>query len=241
MATALTSEVILTLQSSPEPLKVSELIAVVEHFVSQHRDSVDLIAQADNELEDILAGNFDLSSPWQIEVFVTVLYHLKSILPTRSISSRYFDVLLRPALRDAKLPTSVVRHAKEVILTALEGEDRVPEFSKRLFDLYLLDAFNESSSEDIMEWAELEQAERERLSFWKSNLEDVLVKSGLSSPKVCTLCMYHSPILKFDPGVIYRNIRSLRRTPHASSALHSAEPVSFRRKFSYNCRGTSNA
>lgn len=187
MATALTGEVQAALHSSPEPLRLAELTTFLEDFVIQNRDSPELITQADNELEDVLVNDFDPSSPWEIEVYLTVLFHLKDILPTRSISSRYFDAALRPALRDPKLATHVVRYAKDTVLAALGGEDPVPEFNRRIFDLYLLDAYNEGSSDDIMEWAELEEQERDRRSFWKSNLEDILIQSGLRSPKVCML------------------------------------------------------
>ena len=51
-------------------------------------------------------------------------------------------------------------------------------------DLYLLDAYNESSGEDVLEWAELSEEQRERKACWKTNLEDVLVKVGLQRPKV---------------------------------------------------------
>ena len=58
------------------------------------------------------------------------------------------------------------------------------DFRRRLMDLYLLDAFNESSGDDALEWAELEQSQREQKACWKANLEDVLVSVGLERPAV---------------------------------------------------------
>ena len=43
-------------------------------------------------------------------------------------------------------------------------------------DLYLLDAYNESSGDDVLEWAESDDAQKERTACWKTNLEDVLIR-----------------------------------------------------------------
>jgi len=76
-----------------------------------------------------------------------------------------------------------------LIVSAEErGDERYPEkvgeFRRRLLDLYVLDAYNEGSGHDLLEWAELDQEQRERRSLWKSNLEEVLVKYGLRRPQV---------------------------------------------------------
>ncbi|KAG6845739.1 hypothetical protein H0H87_005005, partial [Tephrocybe sp. NHM501043] len=124
---------------------------------------------------------------FQTEVFLAVLYHLEPILPATSVIS-WFDIVFRPALREPKLPTSSIKHAKELIITALlkteeaYGE-KVKEFRRRLMDLYLLDAFNESSGADVLEWAELDKAQRDKRSHWKRNLEDMLLSFGTKRPE----------------------------------------------------------
>jgi hypothetical protein len=48
--------------------------------------------------------------------------------------------------------------------------------------LYLLDAFNEGSEADIVEYAGVSQAEKERGACWKANLEDILLRFGEEHP-----------------------------------------------------------
>jgi hypothetical protein len=116
-----------------------------------------------------------------------VLHHLRPILSSTSIIATWFDLVLRPALREPKLPTASVNYAKELIICALENSqnsDKVREFRRRLLDLYLLDAFNEGSWDDVLEWAGLDQEQRDRVTHWKSNLDDLLIKFGLERPAV---------------------------------------------------------
>ena len=68
--------------------------------------------------------------------------------------------------------------------TREKRKEKVREFRRRLMDLYLLDAYNESSGEDVLEWAELDDAQKEAKACWKANLEDVLVRVGLQRPQV---------------------------------------------------------
>ena len=56
--------------------------------------------------------------------------------------------------------------------------DKVGDFWRQLIELYLFDAFNDGSCDDHLEWAELNAEERQKRTFWKYNLEDILVKFG---------------------------------------------------------------
>jgi hypothetical protein len=51
-------------------------------------------------------------------------------------------------------------------------------------DLYLLDASNEASAEDVLEGADLPREERDQRKIWKENLEDILVAFGVDQPEV---------------------------------------------------------
>lgn len=202
--TDLCTQLRLLLEASPDAITLKELLEQVESFVVACSESPDSGAIR-RELEDQLQVIYDevLGHAFfsQAEVFLAVLYHLRPVLPSHSIISTWFDLVLRPTLREPKLPLPVVNYAKELIIYALdpannfsdseEGStdaekqrERVGDFRRRLMDLYLLDAYNESSGEDVLEWAELSEEQRERKACWKTNLEDVLVKVGLQRPKV---------------------------------------------------------
>ncbi|KAF8894671.1 hypothetical protein BD779DRAFT_1434819 [Infundibulicybe gibba] len=174
---------------APDALLLAELLVLVDGFVlecSSVPDSHDIRTQFEEELQAIYDDVVDHSSLLQKEVALAVLYHLRPIFPSASVIS-WFDLLLRPALREPKLSTPAVTHAKELIVSALQknGEnfsEIAGDFRRRLMDLYLLDAFNETSSDDALEWAELNQDQKEIRTCWKSNLEDVLIKFGMEQP-----------------------------------------------------------
>ncbi len=221
--TDLCTQLRLLLESSPDAITLDELLTRVAAFVvacSESADSGALRRELEDELQVIYDDVLGHAFFPQAEVFLAVLYHLRPVLPSHSIISTWFELVLRPTLREPKLPLSVVDHAKELILYALdprnnfsdseEGstdaekqKERVGDFRRRLMDLYLLDAFNESSGEDVLEWAELSEEERERKACWKANLEDVLVRVGLQRPQVSyvrgsfsqslTVCRISSP------------------------------------------------
>ncbi len=59
-----------------------------------------------------------------------------------------------------KLATEAVKHAQGLIISALQGTsaayaEKIEGFRKQLLELYLLDAFNDGSGDDVLEWAEL--------------------------------------------------------------------------------------
>ena len=191
----------LILESSPDAPSLPHLLQEVTAFVSSH--DADSLAQLEDELQQICIEIIDHSIYYsQIKIFLAVLYHLLPILPPSSIISTWFDLVLRPALREPKLPAEAVNHAKELILSALnpvpaaedekeradkerdKGHDRIRDFRRRLMDLYLLDAYNESSGNDVLEWAESDDTQKERTACWKANLEDVLVRLGMLRPQV---------------------------------------------------------
>ncbi|KAI0636896.1 hypothetical protein C8Q77DRAFT_1215790 [Trametes polyzona] len=201
----------LVLDASPEAISISELLAKVDTFViecSAAPDAGTLLRQLEDELQVIYDDVVGHALFPQAEIFLAFLYHLRPILPSGSIISTWFDLVLRPTLREPKLPLPAVNYAKELILSALDpgsnyspdGDDpeeaekqkeRVGNFRRRLMELYLLDAFNESSGDDVLEWAELDEVQREKKACWKANLEDVLVRVALERPQDFLTELYH--------------------------------------------------
>ena len=192
------------LEGSPDALSLSNLLEQVDEFVLQCSSSPEadtLIAQVEDDLQRIHHDSIDHAVCSQTEIFLSVLFRLRPLLLPSSLISTWFELVLRPALREPKLPTAAVNHAKELIISALdpipspvdgspEGHERdrtrekVGNFRRRLMDLYLLDAYNASSGDDVLELAELDEVQREKKACWKSNLEDVLVRVGLQRPNV---------------------------------------------------------
>jgi len=180
-----------TLNNDADGLPLNDLLSVVDEFVLEcaaTEGPEERIFRLEEELQEIYREGLVYTTLEQTEIFLSVLYHLGSILPSISVIS-WFDLVLRPALREPKLPTQAVNQAKELIISSLQKEnepyaDRMREFRRRLMELYLLDAFNEGSGEDILEWAELSQDDRHKRTYWKHNLEDILLRFGNERPKV---------------------------------------------------------
>ncbi|KAF5386567.1 hypothetical protein D9615_001902 [Tricholomella constricta] len=187
---SLSRQVRSVLESLPDALPLHELLILIDDFVVECTSSPEsevLLFQLEEDLQEIHDEVVDHSSLHQTEVFLAVLYHLGPILPSTSVIS-WFDIVLRPALREPRLPTPSVNHAKELIIAALKKTEesyveKVKEFRRRLMDLYLLDAFNEGSGDDVLEWAELDEEQRNKKFHWKRNLEDTLLKFGTERPE----------------------------------------------------------
>ncbi|KAF8559821.1 hypothetical protein OG21DRAFT_1453262 [Imleria badia] len=187
--TSLSNQLRLALEDPADKFSREQVLNSVDEFVvecvSSEAPEVQLF-RVEEELQIVYNDVVDHTSLGHTEVFLSVLHHLRPLLPSTSIISTWFDLVLRPALREPRLSTTSVTHAKELIIFAAENEDprypeKVHEFRRRLMD-HLLDAYNEGSGDDILEWAKLDQRQRDKRQLWKSNLEDVLVKFGLRCP-----------------------------------------------------------
>lgn len=202
----LANQLRLVLENSPDAPSLSALLEYVDVFVKARADAPDaeaLSLQVEEDLQRVCNDVIDHKVTSQLEAFLSVIFHLHPLLPPLSVISCWFELVIRPALREPKLATPAVNHAKELILATLDfslqeeeeenwedeekgkHKDRVDSFRRRLMDYYLLDAYNESSSDDVLEWARLDDLTREKKACWKANLQDILVKSGLQRPKVC--------------------------------------------------------
>lgn len=188
---ALSSQLRLALEDPADKFSREQVLNAVDEFVAGCMSSEDpevQLFQVGEELQIIHDDIVDHTSLGHTEVFLGVLHHLRPLLPPTSIISTWFDLVLRPALREPRLPTISVNHAKELIIFAAENEDRgypekVHEFRRRLI-VHLLDAYNEGFGDDVLEWAKLDQKQRDKRHLWKSNLEDAFVKFGLKCPVV---------------------------------------------------------
>lgn len=189
---ALSHQIRLSLDDPKVSALREQALNLVDEFGAAHASSdepEDLHFQLEEELQCIHNDVVDHTVLGHMEIFLAVLYHLRSLLSSTSVISTWFDLVLRSALREPKLPTPSVNYAKEIVISAAKNVDdrypeKVPEFRKRLLELYLHDGFSETSGDDVLEWAGLDRTQKDKRSLWKSNLEDILVKFYLQCPLV---------------------------------------------------------
>jgi hypothetical protein len=188
---ALPRQVRSALEGAPDALPLNDLLTLIDDFILECTTSEEpevQVFQFEQALHTIHDEVADYASLQQTETFLAILYHLGPVLPPTSIVS-WFDLVLRPALREPKLATHAVNHAKELIISALQKTheahaDKVGDFRRRLLEYYLLDAYNEGSGDDVLEWAELNEEERQKRTQWKGNLESILLRFGNERPEV---------------------------------------------------------
>lgn len=250
MPVSLARQIHAVLNGTPDTLPLDELLGLVDDFVMECASSEEpevLIAHLEEELQGVHHDVIDYSNLRHAEIFLTVLRHLAPVIPSTSVIS-WFDLVLRPALREPRLATVPVNYAKELIIQALKKSsdiysdrienyaDRVAGFRKRLFDLYLLDAFNEGSENDILEWVELGEEERERRTRWKENLEDILIKYGQENPEVDSRSLLPTRLLMQGPGSFHRDSCPFREPFLSAPAIYAAESAFF--SFILFCRSS---
>jgi hypothetical protein len=181
----------LYLEASPQALSAQEVYTLVDNFVSDCNASEKpevSVYNLENELQ-VIRDTLDLKECAQTEALLSVLRHLEPVLSSTSLISTWFDLVLRPALREPRLSHKAIAQAKDLVIVALEKPDiKHPEiqgdFRRRILDLYLLDAFNEASAEDVLEWVGLPKEQRDQRNIWKENLEDILIAFGMDQPEV---------------------------------------------------------
>jgi len=215
MSTPLSRQIRSTLEGTPI-LPLTEVLLLVDQFVSECSLSAEpevLLSQFEEELQTIHHQVVGHSSLFQMEVFLAVLYHLRVVLSPNSIITTWFDLVLRPALREAKLPTAASNHAKGLIISALSKEnpdlpEKVRDFRCRLLDFYLLDTYNDCSGEDVLEWAGLDRLQRGKSSRWKENLEDILLRFGMEQPQVSPRCLFAGEALTVPKDLLAEILNS---------------------------------
>ncbi|KAI9510233.1 hypothetical protein F5148DRAFT_1180877 [Russula earlei] len=196
--TEISRQLRLYLEGSSQALSAQEVFTLVDNFVSDCNasDEPDVsICQLENELQ-VIRDTLDLSESLQTEALLSVLRHLEPVLSSTSLISTWFDLVLRPALRGPRLSYNAISQAKDLVVVALEKPDtRHPEiqgeFRRRILDLYLLDASNEASAEEVLEWADLPREQRDQRKIWKENLEDILIAFGMDQPEAFLMQVFH--------------------------------------------------
>jgi hypothetical protein len=189
--TEISRQLRLYLEGSSQALSAQEVYALVDSFVTDVNASDDPespICNLENELQ-LIRDTLDLSQCAQTEALLSVLRRLEPVLSSTSLISTWFDLVLRPALREPNLSHNAITQAKDLVIVALEKPDnRHPEiqgeFRRRVLDLYLLDASNEASPEDVFDLVNLPREQRDQRNIWKENLEDILVGFGMNQPEV---------------------------------------------------------
>ena len=139
-------------------------------------------------LKNVYQKDVDPSNLRHVSIYLELMYHCRKLFSAEAFISNWFDLILRPALREPKLATVHVEHAKELILSSLEPNEEITEkllgFRRHLVDLFLFDAYNESSGKDILVWADMDETQREKGMCWKQNLQDILLRFGIEETKV---------------------------------------------------------
>lgn len=159
-----------------------DALAAISAFVNQPDPQI--LDQLRDELEFIYK-DVDHGSPANVEAFVAVLHAFLSVFNPLYVITHWWDLVLRASLRDPRLPSKAINQAKELTLLGLTADSaKSHEFRKRIFELFLLDSYDESSGQDALEEVTLSEEERKRQKLWKVNLEDILQQYCFKQPQV---------------------------------------------------------
>ncbi|KAG8898751.1 hypothetical protein FRB99_007182 [Tulasnella sp. 403] len=144
------------------------------------------VSELEEYLQEIYMSSIDPADIPQFAGFIAILHQLLPILPSSSIITTWFDIVLRSSFRTPKLPRDSVRRAKELILHGLADptHPKTLNFRRMIIDLYLLDVLHESSKDDVIEHVSLDSVEQEKQKCWKMNLEETLIADAVQQPKV---------------------------------------------------------
>jgi len=236
--TEISRQLRLLLDSSSQSVTLADVLSHIDIFIRHCTSSAEpdsLLYLLEEELQAIHRDVVNHESLEQTEIFLAVLQHLLPVLSSTSLISAWFELVLRPALREPKLPRNTISHAQDLVIAALEKIDqnhpeKVGDFRRRILDLYLLDAYNEGSQDDVVEWAELPQEQREKRNVWKSNLESILVRFGMEKPHVRLFFKVVIPLKtrsQRNVGFIDSNFPLLRIAFIASATSKPVEPIHF--------------
>lgn len=118
--------------------------------------------------------------------FIACVYAIRADLPATgdgSIIQEWWDMLLRPALRDPNLPEEAKTQAHSIIALALdadvnEGEELLIKFQKRLVVIWVYELPND------VEACGMDRTELAKVRCWSANLSQILLRFGHEKPKV---------------------------------------------------------
>ena|ERR1700761_6070593 len=165
---------------------VNTFVAEVSSF-SKDRNAPTL----DDVLRRVYDEDYDESVTSHVVVFLATLNALDNLLPTSSLVSIWFELILLPALRNPNLPQSAVQHAQYLVLKVINHpspvpQDKVVEFQSRIMQLYLEEFYNSNSNNDTVESgaATIDQQTRLMRACWRKNLESLAISFSASNPHV---------------------------------------------------------
>ncbi|KAF8575721.1 hypothetical protein K439DRAFT_1664929 [Ramaria rubella] len=170
---------------SDSPTKnLSEVLNAIDVFVHQQKE-IDLavLDQLCGELEDMYKELVDHSSPANVETFVSILHGFLPLFPPIYVITCWWDLVLRAALRDTRLSAKALQQVKVITLHGLIPDSpKAFEYGKRIVQLFLLDAYDESSGRDALEHATMTSEERQIQHLWKHNLGGILEEFCIKRP-----------------------------------------------------------
>ena len=192
-------------------------------------DCASTIARVEELLQDIYHTDVDHSTPDHACIVVAFLHQIRKQLPAASIISTWFDLLLRPAMREPRIRKDTIDQVQDLVVGALKdskaSNSKQEEFAKRLLELYLLDAPNLSSGEEALEKVSLDRDERRRRKFWKNNLESTLLAFAVKNPAVSFSLGSRSQPSNFSTAVLHSSRHCIYRahvTPPTAAPIQSS-------------------
>lgn len=175
------------LDSGSPSKNLSDLVAAIDAFVQQQQDDPDpaIIEQLQAEGEAIHKEQMDRTSATTVEAFVTIMHALLPLITPLYIITCWWDLVLRPALREPRLSARAKQQAKALTLKTLTSDSpKAPEFRKRIIELFLLDVQDDLSRSDALEHATMSADEKRIQKVWKHNLTDILKEVHVQKPDV---------------------------------------------------------
>ncbi|KAF8517269.1 Hamartin protein-domain-containing protein [Hysterangium stoloniferum] len=164
---------------------LSEALVSIDAFVRKHSEEDQAaLNQLRDELQSMYKDLVDHSSSANVEAFLAILHAFLPIFRPIYAITDWWDLVLRAALRDPRLSAGAQQEAKTITLHALiHDSPKVGEFRKRIMELFLLDAYDESSGSDALEQATMSSEEQRAQQTWKRNLGDILEQYCIQKPQ----------------------------------------------------------
>lgn len=176
MSLEISRRIRVALESDSPTKNLPEVLIAIDAFVQQQQET-DLVAldQLHSEVESVHKDLVDHSVPATVEAFVSILHSFLPVFKPIDVITCWWDLVLRAALRDPRLPVKALQQVKEITLHGLiPDSSKAPEFRKRIIELYLLDVHDEISRRDVLEHAAMSANERRIQQLWKHNLGNIL-------------------------------------------------------------------
>lgn len=174
----------------------SALSVVLGHVADVLREDPSLLPVVEDVVQDAhRAVRVDV--PAHQHAFVAILSLPEMDNPEKVVDT-WTELALQAVLKHTRLDTRTMQAAKELAVGALISSDDatyVVDYRKRMFQLYLLDAPSDTSGQDAVESAAMEDFEKESKRAWKENLGDVLIAFAMRKPKVRRSACGRAPTL----------------------------------------------